>query len=395
MKKHLTALLIIALILMTGSQLWAVSEGAVLFLMISPGARAAGMGEAFVALSDDATASFWNPAGLAYAKGNEVTIMHAKWLPQLVTDMAYDFVGGRMYVEALDGSVGGNITFLNLGENVWTDEGGYEMGRFNSYEMALTLSYGTRIKNTGLGVSMRFIRSMLAPDWVKVGAQKGDGTGNAFAVDLGVLQRIPFVKGLTFGANLSNMGPKITYINKSQADPLPTNLKMGFSYKVIDDEFNKLFITIDTNKQLIRKLWRGASGTDVAGKEISHQEYIDLQKEDIEKYGEDEEDKVNWESQKYESISDPFYKAIFTSWADGSLREQLNEMDSSIGVEYIYNNMIAMRAGYYYDQDGQVKYPSFGAGLRYNMFQFDFAYIAAEEGHPLSDTMRFSLTAAF
>ncbi|MBN2103487.1 PorV/PorQ family protein [bacterium] len=394
MKKYLAILLMTAVILMTVSPAWAVSEGGVLFLMISPGARAAGMGEAFVAMSDDATASFWNPAGLAYTKGNEVTIMHANWLPQLVSDMYYDFVGGRMYMESLGGSLGGNITFLNLGENVWTSEGGDELGRFNSYEMAVTLSYGTLVgKNTGLGVSMRFIRSMLAPDWVKVGAQKGNGTGTAFAVDLGVLQRIPYIKGLTFGANLSNMGPKITYINKSQADPLPTNLKMGFSYKLIDDEFNKLLFTIDTNKQLIRKLWQGASGTDVEGKKISHEKYIELQDEDIEKYGED--DKTNWESQKYESISDPFYKAIFTSWGDGSFREQLKEMDSSVGVEYIYNNMIAMRAGYYYDEDGQVKYPSFGAGLRYNMFQFDFAYIAAEEGHPLSDTMRFSLTAAF
>ncbi|MBN1782770.1 PorV/PorQ family protein [bacterium] len=390
MKKFAAAMLVTMMLLAVMSPLLAISEGAVLFLMISPGARAAGMGEAFVALSDDATASFWNPAGLAFGKTREITIMHANWLPQLVSDMNIDFLGYRQYIDALGGTIGGNITFLNLGENVYTDETGKELGRFDSYDMAVTASYGTMVgKNTGVGVSMRFIRSMLAPAWVEVGSQKGQGSANAFAVDLGVIHNIAWVKGLAFGANLSNMGPKITYIQSSQADPLPTNLKMGFAYKVMDSEFNKLMITMDTNKQLIYKFWQGAKGTDVAGDRITHKEYMDIVEAD-----EDRPDNEQ-EAGKYESKSDPFYKAIFTSWTDGSLSEQLNRMDSSIGAEYIYANMIALRAGYYYDQDGRVKYPSFGAGLYYNMLKFDFAYIAAEQGHPLSDTMRFSLSITF
>jgi hypothetical protein len=387
MKKHLT-LLMTLIMLAAASHLSAVSEGAVLFLMISPGARAAGMGEAFVAVADDATASYWNPAGLAFGTSREATIMHANWLPKLVSDMYFDYLGGRVYLESLGGTIGGNITFLNLGENVWTGETGEELGRFNSYDAALTLSYGTMVsKSTGLGVSMRFIKSMLAPDWVDVGAQKGSGSASAFAVDIGVLHKFTFLKGLAFGANLSNMGPKITYVQASQADPLPTNLKFGFSYKVLDTEFNKLILAMDTNKQLIYKYWQGAPGTDVAGQKINHKEYTEIR--DM-----DKENDTN-AADMYESKSDPFYRAIFTSWGDGSLNEQLNRMDSSVGVEYVYNNMIAMRAGYYYDQDGDVKYPSFGAGLRYNMFQFDFAYIAAEPDHPLSDTMRFSLSFAF
>ena len=183
------------------------------------------------------------------------------------------------------------------------------------------------------------------------------------------------------------MGPKITYVQASQADPLPTNLKFGFSYKVLDTEFDKLIIAMDTNKQLIYKFWQGAPGTAVAGKKIDHEEYTKIRDAD------EANDTDN--ASMYESKSDPFYKAIFTAWTDGPLGDQLNRMDSSIGVEYIYSNMIAMRAGYYYDQDGDVKYPSFGAGLKYNMFQFDFAYIAAKPDHPLSDTMRFSLSVAF
>jgi len=354
MKKIIVMLLVVAIMLTAVSHLFAVSSAAVLFLLISPGARAAGMGEAFVAMADDGTAVFWNPAGLAFQTGREVTFMHANWLPALVSDMYYDFIAYKQYVEALGGTIGGNITFLDLGENVYTDEEGSILGNFNSNDMAVSLSYGTQLnENLGLGVGVRFIRSMLAPDWVKVGGEPGGGTGYAFAADLGVLYRFSFFPALAFGANLSNMGPKITYHDAAQADPLPTNLKIGFAYKVLNSEYNKLCLTMDTNKLLV----------------VRHNDE--------------------------EGSSDPFYQAIFTSWTDGSLSEQAKRLISSVGLEYVYTDMIFLRAGYYYDEEGKVKYPSFGAGLQYMKFRFDFAYVAAEEGHPLSNTMRFSLTAQF
>lgn len=354
MKKIIVSLVVMAVLLTAVSNLFAVSSAAVLFLLISPGARASGMGEAFVALADDGTAVFWNPAGLGFQTGREVTFMHANWLPALVSDMYYDFLAYKQYVESLGGTIGANVTFLDLGENVYTSEEGDMLGKFNSNDLAVTLSYGTRLnENLGLGVSVRFIRSMLAPDWVKVSGEPGGGTGYAFAADLGVLYKFPFLPALAFGANLSNMGPKITYHDAAQADPLPTNLKIGLSYRVLDSEYNKLSLAMDTNKLMV----------------VRHKDE--------------------------EGSSDPFYEAIFTSWADGSLSEQAKRLITSIGAEYIYTDMIFLRAGYYYDEEGKVKYPSFGAGLQYMGFRFDFAYVAAEEGHPLSDTMRFSLTARF
>lgn len=350
MKKFIVVFVLAALLFTTASNLFAVSEAAVLFLLISPGARAAGMGEAFVAVADDATAVYWNPAGLAYLTGREITIMHAKWLPQLVTDMSYEFIAYRQYFEDLGGSLGCNVTFLNLGEQVQTgEEGPTPLGTFQSWDLGVTFCYATKItQNLGLGVGMRYIHSHLSP----VGAveEEGKGIGNAFAVDLGILYKLPFLKGLSLGANLSNMGPKITYIDAAQADALPTNLKIGFAYRLLDLEYNKLTLAIDTNKLLVVK---------------------------------------------HGNETEPFYKAIFTAWTDGSLREQASRLISSFGVEYVYNNMIYLRAGYYYDEEGKVKYPSFGAGLQYSQFRFDFAYVAAEQGHPLSDTMRFSLSAGF
>ncbi len=355
MKKLLVMTLVAVMCFTAVSNLFAISQASVLFLLISPGARSAGMGEAFVALADDASATFWNPAGLAFQTGRELTLMHSNWLPQLVSDMSYEFLSYRQYFESLGGVLGGNITFLNMGEQVntaeHTDESGSPivLGTFQSWDMAVTMCYATKVSaNFGLGVSMRYIHSHLAP--LGAGEEKGTGVANSFAVDLGVLYKFPFLKGLSFGANLSNLGPKITYVDAAQADPLPTNLKVGFAYKVLDMEYNKLTICMDTNKLLVV---RDEDGTD------------------------------------------EFYQAIFSAWSDGSLRQQTRRLISSIGAEYIYNNMIFLRAGYYYDEEGKVKFPSFGAGLQYANFRFDFAYVAAEQGHPLSDTMRFSLTAGF
>jgi len=373
MKRLMAVLLLVSLTLGVTSSLLAVSESAVLFLLISPGARAAGMGEAFVAVADDATAAYWNPAGLAFQRGREITLMHANWLPQLVSDMSYEFLAYKQYVESLGGTIGGNITFLNLGEQVQTGEQGPEpLGTFSSWDLGVTLCYATQLNdNFGLGVGMRYIHSNLAP--IGAGAEKGTGVGSTFAVDLGILYKMPFLPGLNFGANLSNMGPKITYIDAAQADPIPTNLKIGFSYDLMNSDYNQFRISMDTNKLLVVRYYEDENGNRV---------------DDIAGMSDEEKEKLT-------PKSDPFYKAIFTAWGDGSLSDQMGRLISSIGAEYIYNKMISIRVGYYYDEEGKVKYPSFGAGLQYSAFRFDFAYVAAEQGHPLSDTMRFSLTANF
>ena len=72
-----------------------------LFLLISPSARAGGMGEAQVALANDSYATYWNPAGLGFQEGYEISGMHVNWLPGLVDDMYYDFLGGRVPVKGL------------------------------------------------------------------------------------------------------------------------------------------------------------------------------------------------------------------------------------------------------------------------------------------------------
>ncbi|HOH08909.1 MAG TPA: PorV/PorQ family protein [bacterium] len=335
----------------------AVSESAVLFLQISPGARAAGMGEAFVALADDATAVYYNPAGLGFQRGKEITLMHTNWLPQLGTDLFYEFGAYRHHFENI-GTIGINVTYLNLGTQSRTDESGPDpIGEFSSNEYAVSLTYGTQLSEKwAVGLGARFIQSNLSP--FGAGSEEGDGRASAFGFDLATLYKVS--SRFSVGANLSNMGPKITYIDAAQADPLPTNLRVGFAAHAINNKYNKLTFVADVNKTMVK---RYSDGT-----------------------------------------SDPFYKAIFTSpWFEE--KKTISEKDTTTenvfkgivsgGAEYWYNDLFALRAGYYWDQDGKVDYFSLGAGIAYNLYRFDFSYVSADEGHPLANTMRFSLSIGF
>ena len=337
-----------------------VSTSAVPFLLIAPNSRASGMGEGGVALADDASALYWNPGGLAFQQGQEISISHANWLPAFnLSDLYIDYLVYRRPMPQLDGNIAASITFLNLGSFTQTLNDPTPLATFNAYEYGITLGYSTKLsEELGLGINGRFIHSRLAP--FGTAEEQGTGVASGFSFDVGMLYKpkslvIPFTgldigEHFTAGFNLSNIGPAISYIDRAQADPLPTSLRLGFGYKIINDEFNKLTAIVDVTKLLVRKLPDGTS--------------------------------------------DPFYKAMFTSWTDKSLREELREFDSSIGLEYWYNDWIALRSGFFYEdpQYGNRKFQTFGAGIRYNFFGFDFSYISTfEEQHPLGETLRFTL----
>ena len=115
------------------------SEAGAIFLLIAPGARAGGMGEAHVAVANDAYASYWNPAGLGFLQGRELAMMHVNWLPGLADDLYYEFLAYRKSYPNL-GTVGGHLIFLNLGEQIRTSETGDNLGTFTSYMSAFSIS---------------------------------------------------------------------------------------------------------------------------------------------------------------------------------------------------------------------------------------------------------------
>lgn len=356
---------------------YAQGEAAVPFLLLAPDSRAGGIGESGAGLADNSSAIFWNPAGIAFLSGTEVSITHSNWLPQFNLDLFYDYLTYRQYFEELSGSVTASITYMNFGEFVRTGEADpTPLGTFRSFDAALTLGYATKLSSDwGFGFNFRVIHSRLSDQ--SVGEEKGKGVATSVSFDVATMWRpekfvLPLIDEniggkFSLGINLSNLGPKIYYIDKAQADPIPTNFRLGFAYKVIDDEFNSLIYTLDFSKLLVnRSLSVNSEGDTV-------------------------------------STSDDWYKAIFTAWGDKSFSEELRDIVTSMGLEYWYGTpgdfLFALRTGFFYEDPsyGNRKFVTFGAGIRYDIYGFDFSYITTSvfkngENHPLSNTLRFTVS---
>jgi len=350
-----------------------VGDAAVPFLLISPNARASGMGEAGGGLSDDASAIFWNPAGLAFQSGDEVSITHSNWLPQFgFNDLFYDYANYKTYVEEWGGTVASSITYLNLGEFIRTGEDDpTEIGRWKAYEIAVSAGGGWKVMDDlGVGVNLRYIRSALSP--FGTASEQGTGVANTMSIDLATFYRPenPFYTyddvrfKFSGGVNLSNLGPKVTYIDEDQADPLPTNLRIGLALHIIPDEFNSITYNLDFSRILTRK------------------NYVD------------EDNNGQYDSGEEVLPAENLPGSLFSTWSDGS---GLRKVTTGMGIEYWYGSprLIALRFGWFYEDPkyGNRNFLTFGAGLRYDMYGFDFSYISVVKGEfsPLAETLRFTL----
>lgn len=345
-------------------------SAAVPFLLIAPDSRGGSLGESGTGLADNSSAIFWNPAGIAFLSGKDVSITHSNWLPQFKLDLFYDYLTFRNYIKSLNGSITASITYMNYGEFVRTGENDpTPLGTFRAYDAALTVGYATKIaKDWGLGLNFRVIHSNLSNE--PVGQEQGSGVATTVSFDIGAMWRpgklvIPFTNAdignkLSIGMNLSNLGPKIFYIDKDQADPIPTNFRLGFAYRIFSDEYNSLTYTLDFAKLLVNR---------------------------------DTSQNVK---------SDEFYKAVFTSWTEKPFKDLMRSIQTSMGLEYWYgvpgDFRFAIRAGYFYEDPsyGNRKFVTLGAGIRYDIYGFDFSYLTTSvfknrENHPLSDTLRFTV----
>lgn len=443
----------IVVTLLLAANLQAVGEAGAIFLLIVPGAGPASTGEAQVAKADDAYASYFNPAGLAFLPGREVALMHVNWLPNLADDLYYEFAAYRHHVENL-GTFGGHFVFLNLGEQIRTDENGNELDPFRSNMWALTGSFGTQITpSSAIGVSAKIFHQNLIS--VGTAGESGKGKSTDFAFDLGYLFK---ARKFNLGASITNIGPKISFIDADQADPAPTNMRLGVKWEAYNDGFNRLDLLFDMNKLLVASYpsmdWDDdglIGGWDEKGHETPAGEY-------------------NKDGKNEKAHTDPWFKALVTSWlddwyfggdldisgpdgvadgkiggyrwddanGDGNVTEnidgdtingpncpeceifeddegiynafgdketgtgndrsfstEIKEMVYNFGLEYWYTDYFAIRGGYIYDEEGKIKVPTFGAGIRFENYGFDFGYTAGEEGHPRSNTMFFSLNMIF
>jgi opacity protein-like surface antigen len=243
---------------------FAVGEAGVPSLTIPPGARPNGMGEAFVAVSDDATAQWWNVGGLAFGKNRNLAFMHSQLVPDLASDVYYEFLGYSQRA----GDVGTwaiSLIYLTYGESIATDPAGTPLGTFTSWEGTLNASFAMSLgDNVGAGISMKFIRVDYAPE--QFTQDNVEGSGTSFAVDVGTLWKMPKQR-VNLGLAVTNMGPNIAFIDREQSDPLPITARLGTAWTPIADDISNLLITMDIEQSLV---WLIDSEVNTRRSEIWH-----------------------------------------------------------------------------------------------------------------------------
>lgn len=350
---------------------------AVPFLMISPDARAGGMGDLGVSTSADANSIHWNPSKLAFAeKKTGFAVSYTPWLKALVNDIFLGYLAGYTRIDN-NQAIGGSLRYFSLGNITFTDNDGNAIRDFKPNEFALDVAYSRKLsKNLSGGIALRFIHSNLTGGITVQGSESK--AGNTGAADVSVFYQKDIELGdkdavFTTGLNISNIGAKISYTETGTKNFLPINLRLGPGIRIKLNEFNDLGFHLDFNKLLVpTPPIYGADSTDGS--------------KDVIIFGQDPDVSVA--------------QGIFQSFGDapngGS--EELKEVNIAFGMEYWYDKQFAFRAGYFNESElkGNRKYFTLGAGLRYNVFGIDLAYlIPTQQRNPLENTLHFTLTFDF
>jgi len=357
---------------------------AVPFLLIAPDARAGAMGDAGVATSADANSIHWNPAKLAFVEKNVgFSLSYTPWLRALVPDIYLGYLAGYKKLKN-DQTLGISLLYFSLGDITFTDNAGNVTGQFNPKELSVDVAYARKLGDDfSGGLALRYINSNLTG-----GAFLPSGSyshaGNSVSADISVYYHkdveVSKKKSIfTGGVNISNIGSKISYTESGNKDFIPTNFRLGTALKMELDEYNTLAITADVNKLLVPT-------PPVYLKDASGKDSVDDGGNKIVLYGKDPNVSVAG--------------AIFSSWGDapGGFAEEMKEFTYSLGLEYWYDKQFAIRAGYFHEAEtkGNRKFFTVGAGVKYNVFGIDFAYlIPTQQKHPLENTLRFTLLIDF
>jgi hypothetical protein len=340
------------------------------FLMITPDARSAGMGELGVATPADAYSQQWNPAKYAFASSEKgIGISYTPYLSKLVDDI---FLGNLTFYKKLNdrSSWATSLKYFSLG-NIQFNEfvGGsiVDQGQERPSELTLDLSYALKLSEQfSTAIAVRYIRSDL-----KIASDADTSSANSLGIDIaGYYESNSFDFGnndavFRGGINVSNIGPRLNYDMGGQKSFIPTNLKLGFGMDLLFDDQNSLGIYTEFNKLLVP--------TPVA---VYDDENVFL---------------------GYRQPDIDFLKGIFTSFSDApsGLSEELSEITVAVGLEYLFQDVFSLRTGYFNEsQDkGSRRYLTLGAGFDLNFIDIDISYLFSTSNvrNPLENTIRFSL----
>ncbi|MBQ4380705.1 MAG: type IX secretion system outer membrane channel protein PorV [Bacteroidaceae bacterium] len=343
-------------------------------LAIAPDARAGGLGDVGAATDPDVNSQYWNPAKYPFCISRAgFSLNYTPWLRRLVNDIDLANITGYYRLGEYD-ALSGSLRYFSLGEVIATED-----LTIKPYEMAFDVAYSRMLSETfSAAVALRYIRSDLG--W------NDDGTspGNAFAADIAMYHNGYLNLGrrecqLGWGINISNIGSKISYDGGNTSEFLPTNLRFGLSFLIPFDDYNTLTLAGDLNKLLVIT-------------RPTMEQYI-------KETGADKEDYAGYrawlEGEGYYNVG--AITGIFKSFSDapGGFKEELQEIQWSVGAEYSYNNQFFVRAGYHYEHPnkGNRKYFTIGAGFKMSVFAIDAGYvISTAQSNPLDQTLRLSLS---
>ena len=358
-------------------------------LSIAPDGRAAGMGDVGAATNPDLNSQHWNPAKYAFmeSKGG-ITANYTPWLTKLVNDIDLAYIAGYYNMGDMAGTLSGSFTYFSMGTVALVDGFGGTFAEATPNEWAIDLAYSRKLHEyVSMSVALRFLYSDLNNG---VNSSANNSAQEMYpawtmAADVALYYRQPISlpmgeSYLGLGLNISNLGGKMTHDEGLTQHFIPANMRLGLSYELPFDNYNRLMATVECSKMLVPTAYSKFGTPNESG--LPH----------LDEY-------------EYSAISSP--KGWWMSFCDAPgytneqtgkwvspVAEEFQEVQWGVGLEYSYNRQFFARAGYSHENywKGNRRYVTLGAGFHLSIFSLDFAYcIATAPSNPLDQTMRFTL----
>jgi hypothetical protein len=359
---------------------------AVPFLMINPSARWGSLGDIGVSTEADAASMHYNVGKLAMApKDMSFDVSYSPWLRALVPDINLAYLGFYKKIGTRT-AVGASIRYFSLGDITFTDMSGNTIGNYNPNEFSIDVGASLKLSEYWSGgISFKFIYSNLTLGQNVNGQATNPGLSGGG--DLGFFYQNAdkklFKKPVTwrFGVAINNIGAKIKYSDaQANGDFIPTNLRLGGGVQLEIDKFNSISWNVEIAKLLV------PSNPIYDKDSLGYVKIDSTTGQPAILYGQDPNRNT--------------FTAMFTSFGDspyGFLGE-MSEITVQTGIEYWYNKLLRVGAGFFYETPsaGNRQFFTLGAGVRYKVFGLDFSYlIPTRQRNPLENTLRFTLSFHF
>ena len=353
-------------------------------LSVAPDAHAAGLGDVGAATTPDLNSQHWNPAKYAFMESRGgITANYTPWLRKLVSDIDLAYLAGYYKINDMQ-AISASFTYFSMGAVQLVDYQGTAFQEAHPNEWALDAAYSIKLHEyVSMAVALRFLYSDLnngVNASVTTSTELKPAWTMAADIALYYKQPIALPMGESYfglGFNLSNLGGKMSYDNGDTQNFIPANMRLGISYELPFDNYNRLMATVEANKMLVPTYYsKFAANTET--NRMTQEEYSNTTSPE------------GW----WKSFCDaPGYTTDRGKVVSPAL-EELQEIQWGVGLEYSYNRQFFGRVGYSHENyyKGNRRYVTIGAGFQLSIFSLDVAYcIATAASNPLDQTMRFTL----